>query len=187
MVSQRCKMRVEEELIQMGFKCTSIGLGVVVTTEDLTKYQKEILDSKLQLSGLELIENKRNILIERIKTVVTEMIHYTTALPKMNYSDYISEKLNYDYTYLSNIFSAEKGMTIQQFIILHKIERVKEMLGYGEFNLTQISLALHYSSVAHLSAQFKKTTGKSPRLYKQFIGNNRENLDLMEWHDPFSL
>src|SRR4029078_6161347 len=132
---------------------------------------------RLLKSGLELLDDKRSILIERIKNVITEMIHYSDELPTQNYSDYISEKLEYDYTYLSNIFSEVKGITIQQFIIIHKIERVKELLLYDELNLTEISYKLHYSSVAHLSNQFKKITGLSPSFYKKLKQKRKENLE----------
>nr|MBA3972339.1 AraC family transcriptional regulator [Bacteroidota bacterium] len=116
-------------------------------------------------------------LIEKIKNVITEMIHYSDELPKVNYSDYISKKLNYDYTYLANIFSEVKGITIQQFIIIHKIERVKELLLYDELNLTEISYKLHYSSVSHLSKQFRKVTGLSPSFYKQLKQKRNNNLE----------
>lgn len=125
------------------------------------------MKTNLSSCGLELLEDRTSILIEQIIGVVIEMIHYSDEAPKVNYSDYISGKLNYDYTYLSNVFSKEKGMTIQQFIIMNKIERVKEFLLYDELNLTEISYKMNYSSVAHLSNQFKKITGFSPSLFKQ--------------------
>ena len=126
---------------------------------------------------MELLDDKKAILIEKIKNVITEMIHYSDELPKVNYSDYISEKLNLDYTYLSNIFSEVKGITIQQFIIINKIERVKELLLYNELTLTEISHKMHYSSVAHLSNQFKKITGLSPSFYKQLKQKRMGNLE----------
>jgi len=116
-------------------------------------------------------------LIEKIKNVIIELVHYSDEIPKVNYSDYISEKLNHDYTYLSNIFSEVKGITIQQFIIIHKIERVKELLLYDELNLTEISYKLHYSSVAHLSSQFKKITGLSPSQFKQLKVRSRSSIE----------
>jgi len=124
-----------------------------------------------------LLDDKKNILIERIKNIIVEMIHYSDELPKVNYSDYIAEKLGYDYTYLANIFSEVKGITIQQFIILHKIEKVKELLIYDELNLTEIAYKLHYSSVAHLSNQFKKITGLTPTYYKQLKDKRKKNLE----------
>ncbi len=127
----------------------------------------------LQRSGLELLDNKKNILIEKIRTLIIEMIHFSNELPKITYSDYISKPLQYDYTYLANIFSEVKGITIRQFIITHKIEKVKELLLYNELTLTEIAYQLHYSSVAHLSNQFKKSTGLTPSFYKQ-IKKTRE-------------
>lgn len=177
MVSLRCKLLVKQELEKMGLHHTILELGMVETLEDLTPAQHDLLKKQLLQSGLELLDDKRTILIERIKNLIVEMIHHSEELPKVNYSDYISEKLGYDYTYLSNIFSEVKGTTIQQFIILHKIERVKELLLYDELNLTQISYKLHYSSVAHLSNQFKKVTGLSPTFYKQLKEKRTNNLE----------
>ena len=177
MVSLRCKMMVKEELAKLGIKASSIELGVVEIPQDISKEQKTQLKENLQKSGLELLEDKRAILIERIKNVITEMIHYTDEIPNVNYSVFLSDKLKLDYTYLSNLFSEEKGMTIQQFIIINKIERVKELLLYNEMNLTEIAYKLHYSSVAHLSNQFKKNTGLSPSYYKQLKQKRNLNLE----------
>ena len=179
MVSQRCKMIVEEELKKLGLRFIIVDLGMVEIMEDITFSQHEQLKRNLLKSGLELLDDKKSILIEKIKNVITEMIHYSDDLPKINYSDFISEKLNYDYTYLSNIFSEVKGITIQQFIIIHKIERVKELILYDELNLTEISYKLHYSSVSHLSKQFKKVTGLSPTYYKQLKQKRKNNLENM--------
>jgi AraC-like DNA-binding protein len=145
--------------------------------ENISAEVREELKAALLVSGLELMDDKRAVLIERINNVVTEMIHYSDETPKMNYSDYISEKLNYDYTYLSNLFSEIKGITLQQFIINHKIERVKELLLYDEMNLTEISYKLHYSSVAHLSNQFKKVTGLSPSQFKNLKDKKRNPIE----------
>ena len=179
MVSLRCKMMVKEELVKLGLHYIIVDLGMVDILEDITKQQHQQLKENLLKSGLELLDDKRSILIEKIKNLIIEMIHYSDDLPKINYSDYISEKLNYDYTYLSNIFSEVKGITIQQFIIIHKIEKVKELLLYDELNLTEISYKLHYSSVAHLSNQFKKITGLSPSFYKQLKQKRQQNLENM--------
>ena len=179
MVSLRCKMVVEEELQKLGLKHAVVDLGVVEILEDISPKQREQLKTSLLKSGLELLDDKRSILIEKIKNAITEMIHYTDEIPKENYSDYISEKLGYDYTYLANTFSEVKGITIQQFIILNKIEKVKELLLYNELNLTEISRKLHYSSVAHLSNQFKKITGLSPSYYKQLKKKRLNNLENM--------
>lgn len=177
MVSLRCKMVVKDELAKLGLHLVVVDLGSVQITEDISNEDREKLRVNLLKSGLELMEDKRSILIEQIKGVIIEMIHYSEETPKVNYSDYISEKLNYDYTYLSNIFSEVKGITIQQFIIVNKIERVKELLLYDEMNLTEISYKLNYSSVAHLSNQFKKITGLSPSFYKQLKQKRHSNLE----------
>jgi AraC-like DNA-binding protein len=160
-------MIVKEELRKLGIKFVVLDLGMVEILEYVSPEQMELLRVGLLRAGLELLDNKKSILIEKIKNIITEMIHYSEELPKTNFSDYISEKLGYDYTYLSNIFTEVKGMTIQHFIILNKIERAKELLLYNEMNLTEISYALHYSSVAHLSNQFKKITGLSPTFFRK--------------------
>ncbi|MEQ1586988.1 MAG: AraC family transcriptional regulator [Cyclobacteriaceae bacterium] len=179
MVSLRCKMIVKEELAKLGLRYVVVDLGMVEVLEDITEMQRAELKENLLRSGLELLDDKKSILIEKIKNVINEMIHYSDEVPKVNYSEYISEKLQYDYTYLSNVFSEVKGITIQQFIIIHKIERAKELLLYDELNLTEISYKLHYSSVAHLSNQFKKVTGLSPSYYNQLKKKRKGNLENM--------
>lgn len=177
MVSLRCKMMVKEELKKLGLRYVTVDLGVVEIHESITPSQRDRLRKNLLVSGLELLDDKKSILIEKIKNVITEMIHYSDEIPKVNYSDYISEKLNYDYTYLANTFSEVKGITIQQFIIIHKIEKVKELLLYDELTLSEIAHRLHYSSVAHLSNQFKKITGLTPTFYKQLKDKRKQNLE----------
>lgn len=177
MVSLRCKMMVQEELEKLKMPYLAVDLGMVELPDEITEKQRDDLKVNLLRSGLELLDDKRSILIEKIKNVITEMIHYSDEVPKVNYSDFISEKLGLDYTYLSNVFSEVKGITIQQFIIIHKIERVKELLLYDELNLTEISYKLHYSSVAHLSNQFKKVTGLTPSFYKQLQQKRKRNLE----------
>ncbi len=177
MVSLRCKMVVKQELKKLGLKYVILDLGSVEVMEDITEEQRHLLKKNLLKSGLELLDDKKSILIEKIKNVITEMIHYTDEVPKVNYSDYLSEKLGYDYTYLANTFSEVKGITIQQYIIIHKIEKIKELLLYDELNLTEISYRLHYSSVAHLSNQFKKITGLTPSFYKQLKQKRKRNLE----------
>ena len=172
-------MMVKEELAKLGLHYVVVELGVVDILEDISQAQHDQLKENLALSGLELLDDKKSILIDRIKNVIIEMIHYTDELPDVNYSVYISEKLHYDYTYLSNLFSEVKGVTIQQFIIIHKIERVKELLLYDEMNLTEIAYLMHYSSVAHLSNQFKKVTGLSPSFFKQMQQKRKQNLENM--------
>jgi len=176
MVSLRCKMLVKEELKKLGLHFVIVDLGEIDIMEDISPDERAELKTALLKSGLELMDDKRAILIERIQNVIIEMIHHAEESPKINYSDYISEKLNFDYTYLSNIFSEVKGITIQQFIIIHKIEKVKELLLYDELNLTEISYRMNYSSVAHLSNQFKKITGLSPSHFKQ-LKEKRGNLE----------
>ena len=168
---------VKEELIKLGLHYVLIDLGVLEILEDVTAEQREQLRVNLLRSGLELLDDKKAILIDKIKSVIIEMIHYADELPDVNYSEYISQKLDYDYTYLANVFSEVKGITIQQFIITHKIEKVKELLLYDELNLTEISYKLHYSSVAHLSNQFKKVTGLSPTFYKRLKQKRKANLE----------
>ena len=169
-------MVVKAQLEKLGIGFNSIELGEVQLTTPLSESNRSLLQAELHEWGLELMVDEKTMLIEKITNIIVEMIHYSEDLPKVNYSDYISEKLNYDYTYLSNVFSKVKGITIQQFIIRNKIERVKELLMDDEMNLTEISYKLNYSSVAHLSNQFKKITGFSPSCYKQ-IKCSRSNLE----------
>ena len=145
---------------------TVVELGEVEIVEELSPEQQQALKLALLRSGLELMEDKKSILIEKIKNIVVEMIHYSDEPPVLNFSAYLSEKLNYDYNYLSNLFSEVKGTTIEHFIIAHKIEKVKELLIYNELTLTEIAAKLHYSNVAHLSNQFKKVTGLTPTFFK---------------------
>lgn len=168
MVSQRCKLKVIEELEKLTIQYKSVKLGVIEVYEPLTEVQKNAFEKNLRKSGLEILDDRKSILIERIKNVIVAMIFNESKEPlSVNYSEYISAELYYDYTYLANIFSEVKGMTIQNFIIRHKIERVKELLLYDELTLTEISYRLNYSSVAHLSTQFKKVTGLTPTFFKK--------------------
>ena len=167
MVSNRCQMLVKEELKKLGLHFILVEMGVVDIMESIGPEQREQLRKALLNSGLELMDDKKAMLIEKIKNAIIEMVHYTDELYKMNFSEYLSQKLNHDYTYLANLFSEVQGMTIEKFIISHKIERVKELIIYDEMNLTEIAYKMHYSSVAHLSNQFKKVTGLSPSHFKQ--------------------
>ena len=178
MVSLRCEMLVKEELERLEISFGYLELGMVELLEEISIIQRYELKKSLLRFGLILHEDKKSILIEKIKNTVLEMIQYTDGCPTMNYSEYISEKLNYDYTYLANIFSEVKGISIQQYIIFNKIERVKELLLYDELNLTEISYKLHYCSVAHLSGQFKKVTGLSPSFYKLMKGKRKETMEV---------
>ncbi len=167
MVSLRCKLLVAEELMKLEMKYLVIDLGLVKLQILSTPVQRLQLRANLLPSGLDLLEDKKSILVEKIKTIIIEMIHYSDDEQLMNYSVYISKSLGLDYTYLANVFSAVKHVSIRQYIMMHKIEMVKELLQYNELNLTEISYKLHYSSVAHLSNQFKKITHVSPSVYKQ--------------------
>jgi len=170
-------MMVYEELKSLGLHHVKIDLGVVEIMEELTTEQHDQLGKNLQRSGLELLDDNKSILIEKIKNVVTEMIHYNDDLPVHNFSVFLSDKLGYDYTYLASTFSEVKGITIQQYIINNRIERVKELLLYDELTLTEIAYKLHYSSVSHLSSQFRKVTGLSPSFYKTLKEKRRINLE----------
>ncbi|MNK45746.1 DNA-binding transcriptional regulator MelR [compost metagenome] len=177
MVSLRCKMIVQNALDILKIQYAEIELGFVETLVKTDAEKRKELAEILKRSGLELLDDKKSILVEKIKTVIIEMVHYSDELPAQNYSDYISEKLGYDYTYLANTFSEVKGITIQHFIIIHKIERAKELMLYNEMNFTEISYKLNYSSVAHFSNQFKKITGLSPSFYKQLGQKRKQNLE----------
>ena len=177
MVSIRCKMMVKSELEKLGLQYGVVDLGDVEVIGSITAEQRVRLKTALLKSGLELMDDQRAMLIEKIKNVIVEMVHYNDEVPKTNFSDYLSEKLNYDYTYLANIFSEVTGTTIEKFIIAHKIERVKELLLYDELNLSEISYKLNYSSVAHLSNQFKKVTGLTPTFFKQLKRKRRITLE----------
>lgn len=170
-------MAVKEELKKLGLHFIFVDLGEIEIMETLNDEQTSQLKKGLLISGLELMDDKRAILIEKIKNVIIEMIHNLNDSTKVNHSDYISEKMDLDYTYISNIFSEVKGITIQQYIIVHKIEKVKELLLYGKFNLTEIAYQLNYSSVAHLSNQFKKITGFPPSHFKKLKDHRRRPIE----------
>ena len=177
MVSIRCEMMVISALKEQGLHYTTVELGSVVIDEKISSDQRSQLAEALKKVGLELIENRKSILVERIKNVVIHLIHYSKKRLNKKFSDYLSEKLNYSYTYLSNIFSKTESTTIERFIIKQKIERVKELLLYDELTLTEISSQLQYSSVAHLSGQFKKVTGLTPSSFKRLKNKRRRGIE----------
>lgn len=177
MVSLRCKLMVQSELKKMGIDFERVELGYVEIKTPLNEHENYIFKKCLLKSGLELLDDKKTILIEKIKNLIIELIHHSEDFPQMKFSDILSKKLGYDYTYLSNTFSEIQGITIQHYIILNKIEKVKEYLLYDELNITEISYKLNYSSVAHLSNQFKKITGLTPSFYKQLKGRRLKNLE----------
>jgi AraC-like DNA-binding protein len=173
MVSNRCKMAVKEELKKLDLHFIVVDLGEVEIMENLDDEQRILLKKALLASGLELMDDKKAMLIERIKNVIIELVHHSEEEIKINFSNHLSEKLHYDYTYMANLFSEVQGTTIEQFIIAHKIERIKELIIYGELNITEIAWKMNYSSVAHLSNQFKKMTGLSPSHFRNLKDKRR--------------
>ena len=177
MVSNRCKMAAKDALRTLGLHFVFVDLGEVEIMENLSNDQLTRLRNELSKSGLELMDDKRAVLIEKIKKTIVEMIHHTDLEAKTNISDFLSKKLGYNYTYLANLFSEVQGTTIEQFVILHKVERIKELIIYGELNITEIAWKLNYSSVAHLSNQFKKVTGLTPSHFKKLKDKRRNPIE----------
>ena len=177
MVSVRCKMAVKEELRKLGLHFIVVDLGEVEIMEDISSEQREELKKALLQSGLELMDDKKAILIEKIKNTIIEVVHHSDGESNVNFSDFLSEKLAHNYTYLANLFSEVQGTTIEQFMIAHKIERIKELIIYDELNITEIAWKMNYSSVAHLSNQFKKVTGLSPSHFKQLKDKRRSPIE----------
>ena len=169
-------MVVKDELTKLGFSYATLELGEVDLVEEISENDRHSIKMALLKSGLELMEDKKSILIQKIKNAIVELVHYSEQPLQINFSEYLSKKLLHEYTYLSNLFSEVQGTTIEKFIIAHKIERVKELLVYNELNLTEIAQELHYSSVAYLSTQFKKVTGFTPSHFKK-LKQNRSMLE----------
>jgi AraC-like DNA-binding protein len=167
MVCQCCKIVVAKELKKLNLLYSSLELGEVRLTKSITINQRTQLSNVLDVYGLMLMENVDAILVEKIVVIIVTMIYETRSAPSLNLSEFLSRRLKKEYKYLSLLFSKTKGVTIEQFIILHKIERVKELIAYDELSLTEISYQLHYSNVAHLSNQFKKVTGLTPSFFKK--------------------
>jgi AraC-like DNA-binding protein len=177
MVSMRCKMVVKEELKKLGLHFIIVDLGVVDIMENITDEQHEQIRIALHKSGLELMDDKKALLVEKIKNVIIEMVYSADELPRKNFSDYLSERLNHSYPYMASLFTEIQGTTIEKFIISHKIERAKELIIYDELDLTEIAWKLYYSSVAHLSNQFKKVTGLTPSHFKKLNNKKRELIE----------
>jgi len=170
-------MVVRSELEKLGLDYVNVTIGEANIIGELSQEQMEKFDFALRKSGLELMDNKKSILVEKIKGVIIDLVHYTDDQIKVNLSDYLTGNLNYDYTYLANLFSEVKGITIEKFYLKHKIEKVKELIVYDELNLSEIAFKLNYSSVAHLSSQFKKITGLTPSHFKSLKNKRRQTLE----------
>ena len=178
MVCQRCVTAVKNILEEEGLNPENITLGeVTLKEEQLTREQQNALDKKLLSAGFERIDDKKSRLIEKIRNIIIEKVHYSTGHINLNWSDIITETLPYDYKYLSNLFSSVEGITIEQYIIRQKVEKAKELIIYDELNLSEIAFKLGYSSIAHFSSQFKKITGMTPTAFKNLSNPGRKALD----------
>lgn len=177
MVSLRCKMLVKAELEKLGLRYNTIELGEVDLTDNISSKTWNELNTVLKRSGIELMQNKKSILIEKIKNIIVELVHYAEEPLQINLSTYISQKLHHDYTYLANLFSETQGVTIEHFYIIHRVERIKELLIYDELSISEIAWKMNYSSVGHLSSQFKKITGLTPSFFKKIKDKKRRALE----------
>lgn len=177
MVCDRCKLVVQQILDELGLHARQIELGEVELTSALDEQQTSEFKHKLQLVGFEWLQDKKGRIIEQLQTVMIELVHGQEFIPHVNLQQYLSDKLHYDYTYLNNLFSAAKGVSIKQYLIQQKIERAKELIIYNELSFSQIADRLNYSNSAHFSSQFKKITGMSPREFKQLSKIDRQTLD----------
>lgn len=177
MVCDRCKMVVKSELEKLNLNPISVELGEVVIERDWTIIEKEQLEKRFNDLGFEIIDDKKSRLIEKIKKHIINLIYRNNDDLKVNLSDYLSEKIHHEYNYLSHLFSEIEGITIEKYYIAQKIERVKELLVYDELSLTEIAYQLNYSSVAHLSTQFKKLTGLTPSYFKNIRSLKRKSID----------
>lgn len=177
MVCSRCKLVVRNVFGELGIEPVSVDLGEVELKAAPSAGQLEALNRQLEDLGFEIIDDRKSQVIEQIKKVIITLVHHSEEAPKMNLSDILTEKLNYDYSYLSNLFSEVEGLTIEKYLIAQRVEKVKELLRYDQLTLSQIADQLGYSSVAYLSNQFKKQTGLSPSFYKSMKENHRRNIE----------
>lgn len=177
MVSNRCRVLVKSEFERLGLHCITVELGEAEIEQNISAEKKNQLMVGLKKLGFPLIEDKKSILVEQTKAIIINLVHYSDYQIKSNLSVYLSEKLCYDYTYLANLFSETYGNTIENYFLTHRIERTKELLVYDELNITEIADNLHFSSVAHMSNQFKKYTGLTPSQYKHLKIRKREPLE----------
>ncbi len=183
MISNPCKMFVRQELTKLGISYNSVELGEVDVSEKLSYNQKELLKNSLRNYGLEVVDDRRTVLVEKVKAIIVDLVYYSGDSANMKLSYILSEKLQLNYNYLAKVFTEELGITVEKYIILQKIEHIKELMMYGEMNMTQIASKLNYSSVAHLSLQFKKITGYSPSMYRQLTGNRRITIEEIAMSD----
>jgi AraC family transcriptional regulator len=177
MVCNRCIHVVKQELEKLGINYSNVSLGEVIVDDAVPKENVALLATNLSKHGFEVLDNNRQQLIEKIKNIIIEQVHYSTQEQRYNYSDILSKSLHKDYSYISSLFSEVEGITIEKYIINQKIERVKELIIYDELSLSEIAYKLGYSSVAHLSNQFKKVTGLTPTHFRQVGQNKRKSLD----------
>ena len=177
MVCNRCVMAVQQEADQLGLNVKSIKLGELILENEIKTTEKQTLENKLTALGFEIIDDKKSRIIEKIKNVIIKLVHHQDNEMKNNLSDVLSDELQHDYNYLSNLFSEIEGTTIEKYFIAQKIERVKELLVYDELSLSEIAFQLNYSSVAYLSNQFKKETRFTPSHFKQIKEEKRKPLD----------
>lgn len=177
MVCQRCIRAVQNRLDALDISFKNIELGKITLHSPLSAIEKEKLSSILEKDGFALLADKSSKLIEQVKNLIIEVIHYDKNILQINFSDYISKELKTEYNYLSRLFSSVEGVTIEKYIIHQRIERIKELLIYDELSPTEISYKLNYSSLQHMSNQFKKQTGLSPRAFKNLKKQDRKPLD----------
>ena len=177
MVCPRCVMTVRQIFEQLGMPYTNIKLGEVTLTQPLDSQQLAQLSKALEAVGFSLIDDRKSRMIEQIKKLIIQQIHHSSEALNITWADFIADHLNYDYKYLSTLFSSVEGITLEQYIIRQKIERIKELIVYDELTLSEIAFQLGYSSIAHLSSQFKKVTGMTPSQFKNTVERNRKPLD----------
>ncbi|HRG85092.1 MAG TPA: helix-turn-helix domain-containing protein [Chitinophagales bacterium] len=173
MACESCKVVVKEALEELDIKPVKVELGEIETKEEISDEDKLKLNKKIKKVGLELLEKKQGVLVEKIRQVIIDYVYNTEEKPTMKFSALLSKELNHSYTYLANFFSEVEATTIEQYMIGLKIERIKELIIFGEHTLSEIAYMLHYSSVAHLSAQFKKATGLTPTHFKKLKEKRR--------------
>lgn len=177
MVCNRCILVISEILKGLKFTPLKIELGKAITREQLTPGDRQVIREALEKYGFELIDDKQSRIIEQIRTAIIELVHYEDNLSKLKLSEYLKEKCHYDYSFLSKLFSEVNGISIEKYYIAQKVERIKELLAYDELSISEIAAQLQYSSVAHLSSQFRNVTGMSPSEFKRLKDHGREPLD----------